>query len=447
MFVGARRAAKNTLVKKVAQNIESVSLDLEYPRDSIYRIVKSIAKTMYFRNLVPIIHTMLDRLIEQTVLNTIEQTPAVVLVGAHQVGKTTLAKKIAKDLRSVYLDLENPRDLLRLSDPLSYFNDNKNKLIILDEIQRIPELFSTLRGVIDNNRWEGRKAKQYLLLGSASIQLLRQSSESLAGRISYLELGGLNVLEIDQDRAEIKNRWLRGGFPESFLAENSERSMIWLENLVETYLERDIPNLAFQIPSTRLRQLWTMLAHLQGETVNYSKLSGNLEIDGKTVSRYIDVLTDLLLVRRLMPWHENVKKRLVKSPRYYVRDSGILHCLLGIHDFDSLLSHPVLGKSWEGFVIENIHSVLPRLAKTYYYRATTGAEIDLLIKFGFNDIWAIEIKFGVAPKISNVFGRICDDVGANRKYVVYGGDEEFSIGNGTTMISLPRLLRKIQNVN
>ena len=390
---------------------------------------------------------MLDRLIEETLLDTIEQTPAVVLVGARQVGKTTLAKNIARNTKSVYLDLENPQVLLRLSDPLSYFTDNNDKLIILDEIQRIPELFLTLRGVIDNNRWEGRRTRQFLLLGSASMQLLRQSSESLAGRISRLELGGLNVLEIDQNRTESNKRWLRGGFPDSYLAKSDERSMNWLKDLIETYLERDIPNLAFKIPATRLRRLWTMLAHLQGEPINQSKLGSNLEIDGKTVSRYIDVLTDLLLVRRLTPWHENVKKRLVKSPRYYVRDSGILHYLLGIHDYNALLSHPILGKSWEGFVIENIHSVLPRLANTYYYRTTNGAEIDLLIRFGFNNVWAIEIKYGVAPKVSKVFGQTCDDVGANKKFVVYGGEEEFSIGDDTTMISLPGLMKKIQNEN
>ena len=402
---------------------------------------------MFLRILSPKIHGMLDRLIEETLLNTIEQSPAVVLVGARQVGKTTLAKRVAKDTNSVYLDLENPQDLLRMTDPKSYFNNNNDKLIILDEIQRIPEMFQTLRGVIDNNRWEGRRARQFLLLGSASMQLLRQNSESLAGRISRLELGGLNVLEIDQDRTELNKRWLRGGFPDSYLAESSERSMNWLQDLVETYLERDIPNLAFPIPATRLRRLWTMLAHLQGEPINQSKLGSNLEIDGKTVSRYIDVLTSLLLVRRLTPWHENVIKRLVKSPRYYIRDTGILHYLLGIYDFDTLLSHPVLAKSWEGFVIENIHSVLPRLAETYYYQTTNGAEIDLLIRFGFNNVWAIEIKYGVAPKVSKVFGRTCDDVGANKKFVVYGGEEEFSIGDDITMISLPGLMKKIQNEN
>ena len=402
---------------------------------------------MYYRNIIPIIHGMLNRLIEETLLETIEHTPAVVLVGARQVGKTTLAKKILKNTKSVYLDLENPQDLLRLTDPLSYFNDNNDKLIILDEIQRVPELFLTLRGVIDNNRWEGRSAKQFLLLGSASMQLLRQGSESLAGRISHLELSGLNVLEIDQDRTELNKRWLRGGFPDSYLTKSDEQSMYWLQDLVETYLERDVPNLAFPIPATRLRRLWTMLAHLQGEPVNQSKLGTNLEIDGKTVSRYIDVLTNLLLVRRLEPWHENVKKRLVKSPRYYVRDSGLLHHLLGVHDFNSLLSHPVLGKSWEGFVIENIHSVLPRLAKTYHYRTTNGAEIDLIIRFGFNNIWAVEIKYGVAPKVSKVFGQTCDDVEANKKFVVYGGDEEFPLGDDLTMISLPGLMKKIQSEN
>jgi len=226
---------------------------------------------------------------------------------------------------SVYLDLENPKDLLKLTDPLSFFEFNRGKLIILDEIQRTPEIFTLIRGVIDQNRAEGCKGKQFLLLGSASMQLLRQTSESLAGRISYLELYGFNALEIIVDDADLRQRWLRGGFPESYLANSDNSAMEWLSDLITTYLERDIPQFAIRIPSDRLRRLWTMLAHLQGETVNHVKLGGNLEIDSKTVNRYIDILVDLLLVRRLSPWYRNTLKRMVKSPKYYVRDSGLLH--------------------------------------------------------------------------------------------------------------------------
>ncbi len=213
---------------------------------------------------------------------------------------------------------------------------------------------------------KGEKENSFLLLGSASLHLLRQTSESLAGRIGYLELNGLNILEIEQHRFALTTRWLRGRFPESCLADSDESSMAWLTDLITTYVERDIPRLGLPIPATRLRRLWTMLAHLQGETINFSKLGGNLEVDGKTVSRYVDILVALLLVRRLIPWHENTKKRLVKSARFYVRDSGILHQLLGIFSYDSLLSHPIVGKSWEGFVIENLHSVLPHHALTNF---------------------------------------------------------------------------------
>jgi hypothetical protein len=221
-------------------------------------------------------------------------------------------------------------------------------------------------------------------------------------------------------------------------------AMDWLENLIRTYLERDVPQMGFRAPAVRLRRLWTMLAHLQGEPVNYTKLGANLEIDGKTVANYIDMLSDLLLIRRLAPWHGNVKKRLIKSPRCYIRDSGILHRLLGIDNHDALLSNPVVGKSWEGFVVENIHSVLPLRSETYYYRTAAGAEIDLLIRMPSSEIWAVEIKYGVAPKLGKHFSKTCDDVGASRKYVLYGGDDEFPVGDDVTLISLPRLMKHLE---
>jgi len=388
---------------------------------------------------------MLGRQITKKLQATITHVPAVALLGARQVGKTTLAKTIAKDIDSIYLDLEAPEDLLKLSDPTSLLSAHADKLVILDEIQRSPELFPVLRGLIDKNREQGRRAGQFLLLGSASMDLMRQSSESLAGRISYIEMSGLNLTEIDRNQQDRQALWLRGGFPDSYLATDDDLAMDWLENLIRTYLERDVPQMGFRVPATRLRRLWTMLAHLQGETINYSKLASNLEVDAKTVSYYIDILTDLLLVRRLEPWHTNVKKRLVKSPRYYVRDSGILHRLLGINSYDELLSNPVLGKSWEGFAIENILSVLTSRAETYFYRTAAGAEVDLVIKMPSSEIWAIEIKYGVAPKLGKHYSQICDDVGATHKYILYGGDDEFSVGNDVKIISLSGLMEKLHS--
>lgn len=393
----------------------------------------------------PKIQGMLERQITERLQATIAQVPAVALLGARQVGKTTLAKTIAKDIDSIYLDLEAPEDLLKLSDPTSFLSGHADKLVILDEIQRSPELFPVLRGLIDKSREQGRRAGQFLLLGSASMDWMRQSSESLAGRISYIEMSGLNLAEIDRNQQHRQTLWLRGGFPDSYLAADDDVAMDWLENLIRTYLERDIPQMGFRVPATRLRRLWTMLAHLQGETINYSKLASNLEVDAKTVSHYIDILTDLLLVRRLEPWHTNVKKRLVKSPRYYVRDSGILHRLLGINSYDTLLSNPVLGKSWEGFAVENILSVLPSRAESYFYRTAAGAEVDLVIKMPSSEIWAIEIKHGVAPKIGKHYSKTCDDAGAVHKYILYGGDDEFAVRNDVKIISLSGLMERLHS--
>jgi len=368
----------------------------------------------------------------------------VLLLGPRQVGKTTLAKAVAKDINSLYLDLESPGDLLKLRDPISFLSNHINKLIILDEIQCVPDLFMVLRGIIDKNRDMGKKGAQFLLLGSASMDLLRQSSQSLAGRIRYIEMHGFNILEVKDYPNIIERLWLRDGFPDSYQAKNDAIAMDWLEDLIRTYLQRDIPQLGFSIPAVRLRRLWTMLSHLQGEPINYSKLGSNLEIDSKTVNRYIDILTNLLLLRRLEPWYANQKKRLVKSARFYVRDSGILHRLLGIDRHDALLANPVLGKSWEGFVLENIHSVLPRRSQTYFYRTTAGAEIDCIIKMSALETWAIKVKYGVAPKIPKHYSKTCDDVGASRKYIVYGGDNEFPVGDDVTIISLAKLMQKIQ---
>ncbi len=388
---------------------------------------------------------MLKRRIIDKLQKSITQVPAVALLGARQVGKTTLAKTIAKEQNSIYLDLESPEDLLKLSDPTSFLSAHNDKLVILDEIHRAPDLFKVLRGLIDKNRRQGKKSGQFLLLGSASMDLMRQSSESLAGRIRYIELSGLNVLEIGENKDDLQNLWLRGGFPDGFLAADDDMAMDWLEDLIRTYLERDVPQMGFRVPANRLRRLWTMLAHLQGETVNVSKLASNLEVQRKAINHYMDILVDLLLVRRLEPWYANVKKRLIKSPRYYIRDSGIQHRLLGINTYDALLSNPILGKSWEGFVVENIHSILPRRAETYFYRTAAGAEIDLAIKMPSSEVWAVEIKYGSAPKLDKHYSQTCEDIGATKKFIVYGGDDEFPVKDDVTVISMSKFMEKMQS--
>ena len=388
---------------------------------------------------------MLKRYITNTLQKNLANFPAVVLLGPRQVGKTTLALEVSKNYNSLYLDLESPEDLVKLTDPLAFLKQHKDKLIVLDEIQCIPNFFPTLRGVIDQNKREGHTATQFLLLGSASLELLKQSSESLAGRISYVELGGINILEAVAIDKNYNQLWLRGGFPDSYLAKTENMSWNWRENFIRTYLERDVPQMGFRVPANRLRRLWTMLAHLHGEGVNFSKLAANLEVDAKTISNYIDILVDLLLVYKIEPWHENIKKRLTKSPRFYVRDSGILHKLLGIYDNNSLLSNPILGKSWEGFVLENIRSVLPLGTESYFYRTAAGAEIDLLLKFSTGKIWAIEIKYGLVPKITRGFYQSIVDIKASQKFVIYSGEDEYSIDNDITVIALDKFLAKIIN--
>ncbi len=386
------------------------------------------------------------RMIKRSVISdlnrALDNQSAVALLGPRQTGKTTLARFIAKDRPAIYMDLESPADLLKLDQPLLFLSQHPNKLIILDEIQRKPDLFMVLRGLIDKRRTEGHKDARFLILGSANRDLLKQSSQSLAGRISYFELTGFNLLETK----ETKKLWLRGGFPESFLADSLRVSLHWREDFIRTYLERDIPQFGFRIPSERMRRLWTMLAHLQGQTLNASGLAGNLDLNSKTIKYYIDILTDLLLVRCLKPWHSNIKKRLVKAPRVYIRDSGLLHQLIGIHSYDQLISHPVVGAGWEGFVIENIISILPKGADAYFYRTQAGAEIDLIIRFSEKDLWAVEIKRGFSPKIQKGFYSACEDVKPAKKYIVYSGDDEFQIRDNITVLSLLKIMKHIQNL-
>lgn len=363
---------------------------------------------------------MYTRKTQQFVQSALENQAAVVLLGPRQVGKTTLALDFASEQPSVYLDLEREADRQILVEPDLYLDEQAGKLVILDEVQQMPDLFKTLRGQIDRRRRAGFRTGQFLLLGSASNVLLQQSAESLAGRVRYIEMPPLQLAEVGAD--QLSTLWLRGGFPDSFLAGSDQASMDWRLDFLRTYLERDIPALGPRIPATTLRRFWTMLAHVQGGLLNAAALAEGLGVSGQTVGRYLDLLVDLMLVRRLQPWHENVGKRLVKSPKVYVRDSGIVHALLGIGTIEGLLGHPVVGGSWEGFCIESLLAAAPAGTEPYFYRTSAGAELDLVLRLPGDEIWAIEVKRTTAPKVSRGFHTAAEDIGANRKLLVYAGE-------------------------
>ncbi len=357
-------------------------------------------------------------------------------------GKTTLARAVADRRPSAYLDLESESDQARMGSPELFFEDHTDELVILDEIHRAPGLFETLRGVIDAGRREGKGAGRFLLLGSAAIELLAQSGETLAGRIAFVELKPLDVTEVGAERFD--QLWVRGGFPNSFLARSGAASMRWRKNFIRTYLERDIPELGPRIPAERLERLWTMLAHLQGSVLNVAQLARNLEVTGATIGRYIDLLVDLLLVRRLPPRMANVGKRLVRSPKVYVRDSGLVHALLGLTDKDALLGHPVVGASWEGMAIESLLGVVGDRALPSFYRTHKGAEIDLILDWPDGSVWAIEIKRTSAPKLERGMRSALDDLKPQRSFVVYAGEERFRLAETVEAIGLADLCAELR---
>jgi hypothetical protein len=388
---------------------------------------------------------MIARRIFPQIQRALSRQAAVALVGPRQVGKTTLALAIAQQTEAIYLDLEAKADREKLRDPALFLQEYEDRLVILDEIHRVPELFQTLRGLIDKGRRKGRRTGRFFILGSASIELLRQSGESLAGRLEYVEMGPLDVLEVEGEDKALTRLWVRGGFPDSYLAPNEQDSVAFRHNFIRTYLERDVPQFGPRIPAETLERLWTMLAHNQGTLLNASRLASSLSVSPPTVTSYIDLLVDLLLVRRLPPYRANTGKRLVKSPKVYVRDSGLVHALLGIEQYQDLAGHPVVGPSWEGFVIENLLAVAPERTQAGFYRTAAGAEVDVVLEWpGRKGCWALEIKRSLTAKPARGFYHAREDLQPTCSFVVHAGPDRYPIAEGVEAISLPMLMQDLR---
>jgi predicted AAA+ superfamily ATPase len=367
--------------------------------------------------------------------------PVVGILGSRQVGKTTLAKEIKTKINrpSVYLDLELPSDLNKLQDPELYLGQftGTDTLVIIDEIQRIPDLFPLLRALVDQDRKPGR----VVILGSASRDLIKQSSQSLAGRIVYHELMPFNTKEVGAGRDVINKLWLNGGYPDSFLADSNEISLNWRQAFIATYLEKDIPQLGIRIPAPQLRRFWTMIAHCHGQLWNASMIAKSLEVTAPTVKHYLDILEETFIIRQLRPYYTNVKKRLVKSPKVYIRDSGLLHALLMTRTLDELFGHPQVGNSWEGFIIEQVIGFLPPGWEAYFYRTQAGAEIDLVIFGTQKKPTAVEIKYSSAPKLSKGFWSAFEDLGCETGFVIYPGSESYPLGRDVYTLPLGEIDR------
>lgn len=388
---------------------------------------------------------MIARRLRPIIEERLRQMPGVVLLGPRQVGKTTLARQIAnlRKARAIYLDLERPTDQRRLQDADAFLRAQVGKLVVIDEIHRAPALFETLRGIIDDRRAAGDRAGHFLLLGSAAIDLMRQASETLAGRVAYVDLPPVDALEFPSQVGDTGRLWTRGGFPDSLLAENDAASLNWRRAFVRSYLERDVPMFAPRMPAETIGRLWTMLANSQATPLNQSKLASSLEVSTPAVTRYIDLLVDLLLVRRLRPWSGNTGKRLVRTPKAYVRDSGLTHALLDLETWDQVLGHPVAGASWEGFAVENLIAVAGDRRTPYFYRTEDGAEIDLLFERGGAVDMVIEIKRSTAPTLSRGFNLARQALKPREAYLVHGGTDSWPMADGVTAIGLRGLMRRL----
>ena len=382
---------------------------------------------------------------EQTVRNRLGNSAAVVLLGPRQVGKTTLAQRIAAERgdQAIYLDLESVPDLRRLDDADAYLRAQSGKLVVIDEIHRAPELFATLRGVIDERRRKGQRFGSFLLLGSASLDLMQQSSETLAGRVAYLGILPLDLQEAASASIDADTLWLRGGFPESLLAASDRDSLDWRASFIRSYLERDVPMFAPRLPAATVGRFWTMLANGQGSQLNVARLASSLAVSAPAVGRYLDLLVDLLLVRRLQPWSGNLGKRLTRSPKVYVRDSGLLHALLELETLDQLAGHPIVGPSWEGFAIENLIAAADQRLTPFFHRTADGAEIDLVFERAGKPAIAIEMKRSTAPTVGKGFTVACNDLGITQRYVCYPGSERYPLKNGVEVAPLGALMETV----
>jgi len=390
---------------------------------------------------------MIPRRALDDVRRALTRQAATALLGPRQVGKTTLAQEIARTTDSLYLDLQARADRARLAEPRLFLRPYEDRLVILDEIHRVPELFPELRGLIDEGRRRGRRTGRFLILGSASVDLLKQAGESLAGRIEFVSLRPFDALEVSPENESVTSLWVRGGFPDSFLAGSDDDSIAFRQNFIRTYLERDLAEfIQMRLPPETLARLWTMLAHEQGGLLTIARLARSLAISAPAVTRYVDVLSSLLLVRRLPPFVANVRKRLVKSPRVYIRDSGLLHALLEIGSLHALAGHPVAGPSWEGFVIENLLAVAHPRTRASFYRTAAGAEIDLVLEIpGFRKPLAIEIKRSLSPSLGKGFRSALADLAPERSFVVYAGNERYPVAESTEVIGLPEMARLLEN--
>ena len=387
---------------------------------------------------------MIKRNLETTLVKSLQNMPVVVLLGARQVGKTTLALGISEFVQKeiVYLDLELDSDLAKLADAEAFLSRFENKLLIIDEVQRQPDMFRLLRSLVDRRKRTEEQACQFLLLGSASRDLIQHSSETLAGRVRYIELTPFTVSELDREGAyDLERHWLRGGFPDSYLASSNADSWSWRSDFISSYIERDIPFMGPHISAATMRRLWSMLAHNNTQQVNYSKLGESLGVSYKTIKSYIDTLTDFYMVRQLQPWSGNTKKRLVKAPKLYLRDSGLGLRFLMISDFESLLGNPVIGAAWEGYVVENILSELSDMWRFSFYRTYAQSEADLVLKGPGKQVFAIKIKRSSSPTVSKGFHYACHEVKATHKVVIYPGNENFPLPNSVEAMSLKSFLK------
>jgi predicted AAA+ superfamily ATPase len=381
----------------------------------------------------------IGRNLEGEILKALRNNPAVAILGPRQCGKSTLAQKLGEKIaRFLYLDLESDADLNKLGQPELFFQLNADKMICLDEIQRIPRLFPVLRSILDRNRRNG----QLLLLGSASPDLVNKSSESLAGRIAYLELTPFLASEFEAETKRDEHKlWLRGGYPRSYLAANEKTSFQWRENFIRTFLEKDIPQFHLRIPAVRLKRLWQMCSHFHGQLLNFSKLGESLGLSYHTIQSYIDLLEQTFIFRVLQPYHANLKKRLVKAPKLYFRDSGLWHCISGIRSFNELMGHPMFGASWEGFGVENIMSELPDW-KGFFYRTASGTEIDLILEKGQRKI-AIEFKASVAPILSQGFWTALEELRIDEAYVIAPVKDSYPLRRNVHVVPLEGFIRNL----